>query len=263
MLLLLRHPPLRQSSLYLERLRALEIKKMLKLNEVYQLDAIKLLQSIPDQSIDALITDPPYSSGGLTASSRKVAPELKYLSSHNLYKTFTGDNRDQRSQQKWLISWLDEAFNKMKDGSVICVFSDWRQLPITTDALQMSGYIWLGIAVWDKTQMVRPQPHRFRNQAEYIVWGAKGTLSKDRTVPVLPGVYTCPIYPKEKQHITAKPLALMDSIVKICEPKGLIVDPFCGSGTTLVAAKKAGYQYLGCDLMDYNVEITKSRLAEV
>lgn len=236
---------------------------MLKINEVHHLDAIKLLQSLPDQSIDALITDPPYSSGGLSAGARKAAPEKKYLSSQDLYKTFVGDNRDQRSQQKWLISWLDEAFDKMKDGSVICVFSDWRQLPITTDALQMAGYIWLGIAVWDKTQMVRPQPHRFRNQAEYIVWGAKGTLSKDRTVPVLPGVYTYPISPKEKQHITAKPLALMDKIIKICEPGGLIVDPFCGSGTTLVAAKKAGYQYLGCDLMDYNVEISQKRLAEV
>lgn len=65
----------------------------------------------------------------------------------------------------------------------------------------MAGYVLLGIVVWDKTQMVRPQPHRFRNQAEYLIWGVKGKIPSERNVPVLPGVYTVPIYPKEKQHI--------------------------------------------------------------
>lgn len=236
---------------------------MVKINEVHQLDAIKLIASLSDDSVNALITDPPYSSGGMTASSRKAAPEVKYLSSHGLYQTFVGDSRDQRSQEKWLVSWLREAYPKMKAGGIVCVFSDWRQLPITTDALQMAGYVWLGIVTWDKTQMVRPQPHRFRCQAEYLVWGVKGKIPKESKVPVLPGSYTVPIYPKEKQHITAKPLELMRSIVKICETGGLIVDPFCGSGTTLVAAKEQGYQFIGCDALEYNVEISKKRLAEL
>lgn len=127
----------------------------------------------------------------------------------------------------------------------------------------MSGYVWLGIVTWDKTQMVRPQLHRFKNQTEYLVWGVKGKIPKDSKVPVLSGSYTVPIYPKEKQHITAKPLELMRSIVKICEPAGLIVDPFCGSGTTLVAAKEQGYQFIGCDALEHNVEISKKRLAEL
>lgn len=55
----------------------------------------------------------------------------------------------------------------------------------------------------------------------------------------------------------------MQKIVKICEPGGLIVDPFYGSGTTLVAAKEAGYSYIGSDLMPHNIEITKSRLEQV
>lgn len=232
-------------------------------NQVYQLQATKLLEALADNSIDALITDPPYSSGGMTASSRKAPPEKKYLSSHELYQTFTGDNRDQRAQEKWLTAWLTEAYSKVKPGGIVGVFSDWRQLPITTDALQMAGYIWLGIVVWDKTQMVRPQPHRFRNQAEYFVWGVKGKIPSDRKVPVLPGVYTIPIYPKEKQHITAKPIELMRRLVKICEPGGLVVDPFCGSGTTLVAAKLEGYNYIGSDLMEHNIEITKNRLNEI
>lgn len=127
----------------------------------------------------------------------------------------------------------------------------------------MAGYIWLGIVAWDKTQMVRPQPHRFRNQAEYLIWGVKDKIPSDRNVPVLPGVYTISIFPKEKQHITAKPLGLMRQLVKICEPGGLIVDPFCGRGTTLVAAKEAGYKYIGSDLMAHNIEITNQRLAEI
>lgn len=236
---------------------------MININEVYQMDAIQLLNAMEDDSIDALITDPPYSSGGMTSASRKLPPEKKYIANKGNYKTFTGDNRDQRSQEKWLALWLNLAYQKVKDGGMVCVFSDWRQLSITADALQMAGYVWLGIVVWDKTQMVRPQSHRFRNQAEYIIWGVKGKIPTDRNVPVLPGVYTVPIYPKEKQHITAKPIELMRNIVKICEPNGLIADPFCGSGTTLVAAKEAGYSYIGSDLMPHNIEITKSRLEQV
>lgn len=66
-------------------------------NQAYQIKATKLLAAIPNASIDALITDLPYSSGGMTSSSRKAPPEYKYINSKGLYQTFTGDNRDQRS----------------------------------------------------------------------------------------------------------------------------------------------------------------------
>lgn len=56
----------------------------------------------------------------------------------------------------------------------MCVFTDWRRLPLTTGALQCAGFTWRGVTVWDKTEGVRPQRGRFRNQADYIGGGAQG-----------------------------------------------------------------------------------------
>ncbi|MDP2794373.1 MAG: hypothetical protein Q8O25_09895 [Sulfurisoma sp.] len=63
------------------------------------------------------------------------------------------------------------------------VFSDWRQIPVTTDAMQAAGVTWRGIAVWDKTGGARPYKGGFRSQAEYIVWGSKGPLKGERYSP--------------------------------------------------------------------------------
>ena len=53
---------------------------------------------------------------------------------------------------------------------------DWRMLPTMTDAVQMAGWTWRGIVVWDKTNGCRPQLSRFRSQAEYVVWASRGAI---------------------------------------------------------------------------------------
>jgi len=62
-------------------------------------EALNVLRTLPDGSVDAVITDPPYSSGGLHSGSRKQTPNKKYTQSQvkNLRPEFSGDNRDQRS----------------------------------------------------------------------------------------------------------------------------------------------------------------------
>ncbi|WP_321863254.1 site-specific DNA-methyltransferase [Pseudomonas paraveronii] len=229
-------------------------------------DCLRYLEQIPDNSVDALITDPPYSSGGLHMGARQQPPSAKYLQSGggcNRYPEFTGDQRDQRSHLRWCVLWLTEAFRVLKPGAPVCLFSDWRQLPLTTDALQAAGFTWRGIAVWDKTEGVRPQLGRFRAQAEYIVWGSKGAMPLNRRAPALPGVVREPVRRKDKFHITGKPVALMQAIVKICEPGGLILDPFAGSGSTLVAAKLEGYRWLASEALQHNVQVASERVNSV
>ncbi|PMV27265.1 MULTISPECIES: DNA-methyltransferase [unclassified Pseudomonas] len=228
-------------------------------------DCLRYLEQIPDCSVDALITDPPYSSGGLHVGARQQAPSEKYLQSGGsvLYPEFMGDQRDQRSHLRWYVLWLTEAFRALKTGAPVCLFSDWRQLPLTTDALQAADFTWRGIAVWDKTEGVRPQKGRFSAQAEYIVWGSKGAMPLGRSVPPLPGVVREPVRRKDKFHITGKPTALMRALVKICEPGGVILDPFAGSGSTLVAAALEGYRWLASEALQHNVQIAQERLKTV
>jgi site-specific DNA-methyltransferase (adenine-specific) len=78
------------------------------------------------------------------------------------------------------------------------VFTDWRQPPTTTDAVQAGGCVWRGIGVWDKTFGCRPARGRFAAQAEYFVWGSKGAMPYERAVECLPGVFTHTVKHSEK-----------------------------------------------------------------
>jgi site-specific DNA-methyltransferase (adenine-specific) len=148
------------------------------------------------------------------------------------------------------------------------MFIDWRQLPSMTDALQWAGWVWRGILVWDKTNS-RPQRGRFRQQAEFVVWGSNGHMPLDRKAPVLPGVFRQSMPPFQKRiHQTEKPLEVMRDIVKIVEPGadsmsgGIILDPFAGAGTTVLAAMLEGYPAVGIELSQHYAEAAAKRIEE-
>lgn len=197
--------------------------------EIIQGDALKVLSGFAPGTFDAVITDPPYASGGRTQAEKNKSTAKKYSNmGDHAPPPFDGDAKDQRSWTRWAAEWLYDARKICKPGAPVCMFIDWRQLPAATDALQWAGWIWRGTAVWDKGNS-RPQKGRFRQQAEYIVWGSNGDMPISRPVPCLPGVFKYG-NPQNRIHLTEKPLQLMRDIVKITEPGGRILDPFAGSG---------------------------------
>ena len=169
--------------------------------EIIQGDALKVLSGFAPNTFDAVITDPPYASGGRTQSEKNKSTARKYSSmGENAPPPFDGDAKDQRSWTRWAAEWLYEARKASKLGAPVCMFIDWRQLPAATDALQWAGWIWRGTAVWDKGNS-RPQKGRFRQQAEYIVWGSNGDMPISRPVPCLPGVFKYG-NPQNRIHLT-------------------------------------------------------------
>lgn len=218
--------------------------------EVHCGDSLGVLQGMPSESVDAVITDPPYSSGGAFRGDRMMTTDVKYMesaSSRREMQQFSGDNRDQRSFHYWCALWLSECRRIAKQGSPIVVFTDWRQLPTTTDAVQAGGWVWRGIGVWAK-KSARPQMGRFASSCEYFVWGSNGPMPQNEDVGCLPGVFTIQASNLDKQqHATAKPLELMREVVKVVPPSGVILDPFCGSGTTGAAALLQGYRFIGIE----------------
>jgi site-specific DNA-methyltransferase (adenine-specific) len=220
------------------------------------------LRSLPGACADAVITDPPYSSGGQFRGDRVARVARKYLRRPQAeHSTFPGDNRDQRGFLAWCALWLAEALRVTKPGAVLVQFSDWRQLAVTIDAVQAGGWVWRGIGVWDKTVACRPQRGRFAAQAEYFVWASHGPLPLERGVPCLPGVFLHPSPRGERRHMTAKPEALMRDVVALCAPGGLVLDPFVGSGTTGVAALRTGRRFLGSELVTAYQALAAERLA--
>lgn len=85
----------------------------------------------------------------------------------------------------------------------------------------------------------------------------------ERGVRPLPGVFRYPVKKNDKHHLTGKPTPLMRNVVKICRPGGVILDPFAGSGTTIVAAELGGYAWLACELAESNIKTALARLAAI
>lgn len=170
----------------------MDIKPNTLLNE----DALIVLRQMPPGIADALITDPPYSSGGQFRGDRAQDTRNKYLTSGDIAAdyakhSFTGDNLDQRSWTSWTAEWLNLARAVTKPGGVAAIFTDWRQLGALTDAVQWAGWIWRGIMVWDKKNS-RPQPGRPKQQCEFIVWASNGPLDVKRNAPYMPGIFVAP-----------------------------------------------------------------------
>ena len=112
--------------------------------------------------------------------------------------------------------------------------------------------------MWDKGNS-RPQMGRFRQQAEYILWGSNGDMPISRPVPCLPGVFKYG-NPQNRIHLTEKPLQLMRDIVQITTPGGKILDPFAGSGSTVLAAVLEGYSAVGMELSGAYAALAIERL---
>lgn len=229
---------------------------------LYHGEALTLLRTLPDASVDAIIADEPYSSGGTSSRERTSrSPREKYQTTgtQRTYPTFYGEHRDQRSFAYWCALWLSECLRIARPGAPICMFTDWRQLPSATDALQAGGWLWQGIVPWTKPS-ARPHVGRFTNQCEYIVWGSNGPLGERPGIGVLAGFITAAVIAKEKHHLTGKPLAVMEHLVKICAPGGTILDPFAGSGSTGVAALRQGYSFIGIEQSADYIPIAQARL---
>lgn len=231
---------------------------------LYRGDALAVLRELPDASVDAVITDPPYSSGGMVRSDRVQDVHTKYVSSDsgsgNDLAAFSGDSRDSRGYHFWVALWLGECIRVVKVGGIAALFTDWRQLPTTTDALQAGGFVWRGVVPWYKPAG-RPVQGRWANSCEYVVWGSNGPrdlMALDGIA--LPGFYQASP-PREREHITQKPLSVMRELVKIVPPGGVILDPFMGSGTTGVAALNEGRRFIGVELTEHYAKVAADRLA--
>lgn len=237
----------------------------MRLNYIDNIDCLEGLRSLPDESVDLVLTDPPYSSGGAFAGDRRSRTAVKYTTSKQLganrLPDFSGDNMDQRGFMELSRQVLAKCREKTKPEGIVACFIDWRNLPALCDALQAAGWTWRGIAIWHKPNS-RPQKGRYRSEVEFVVWGSNGPMPFDRGVGVLPGLYRYPnVAGKDKQHQTEKPIALIEDLLKIVPEGATVLDPFMGSGTTAVACIRTGRNYIGFELSKQYHAIAMDRIA--
>jgi site-specific DNA-methyltransferase (adenine-specific) len=224
-------------------------------------DSVEIMRGMDGGSIDAVVTDPPYSSGGQFRGDRMANPSLKYIQSSSVdtFKLpFTGDNRDQRGFLIWCSIWMGEARRVCKPGGLIACFTDWRQLPTLTDALQCGGWVWRGIATWWKPG-IRMQRGRFSLSAEYVVFGSNGEWAEGEKSPQ--NVFSCaPVSGDEKEHIAEKPISVLNWIVGVTPAGSKVLDPFMGSGTTGISCIQLGRDFIGCEIDPFGYDVAQKRI---
>lgn len=161
-------------------------------------DCLTLMKEVEPGSVDLVLCGPPYSSGGTHAGDRKANTTAKYtdrdFDGAARLPAFSGDNMDQRSFTAFMRWVCSELRQKTREGGILEIFVDWRNLPAMTDAVQMAGWVWRGVIVWDKGTS-RNQPGRFRNDCEYVVWCSNGDLPIDwkaaKGIKAMPGRLSC------------------------------------------------------------------------
>jgi site-specific DNA-methyltransferase (adenine-specific) len=238
---------------------------------IYHGEALAVLSAMPASSVDVLLTDPPYSSGGMFRGDRVKQPDEKYRGWSQCdvgsrkptaeYGSFGGDTRDQRTWIRWCAAWGVESLRTVRVGGSCFLFTDWRQLPATTDLIQYSGWTWQGLVVWDKG-IGRPIAGRFRNHLEYIAWGSHGAHAPSGLYPsALISVAT--VHSSEREHVTQKPVQLLRALLAVLPDHPLtVLDPFMGSGSTLRAAKDCGHRAIGIEVDERYCEIAANRMSQ-
>lgn len=235
-------------------------------HQILQGDSLLLLPGLQIEPVGMVCTDPPYSSGGMFRSDRAGrSTGEKYIeggSTVRVLPDFHGDSRDQRGFLAWCSIWLAHCWQLAAPDAVLAVFTDWRQLPTLTDAVQAGGWVWRGLVPWSKTAGARPQRGWVRGQCEYIVLGTKSAPPRadEQGAPCLDGLFEWPV-PREKKHQTEKPAEVISWLLQLAKPGCLVLDPFAGSGTTGVAALLSGRSFVGIEIGEEYSTVCRRRCA--
>lgn len=208
-------------------------------SEVYNIDCLEYMKTLPDKAFDLAIADPPYGISVDTSclgQGTGVAPEKNTMLKLNKSRMHGGGKLKDRAINKFDVSWdykpptkefFDELFRVC--NNVIIWGGNYFDLPPTR-----------GIICWDKEQT-------FLNFSQWeMAWTSFDTTAK--IFRFSNRGFTCP-EKQERIHPTQKPIALYAWLLKHYSKEGdSIFDPMMGSQSSRIAAYKMGFDYVGCEL---------------
>lgn len=223
---------------------------------IYCADCLTALNHV-EQPVAAIITDVPFASGARTEAAKPSSGAMlrgeRWASKpiENDQMTTTGFI--------WMIREVCYAVRPiLRDGGSFLTFIDWRQWPNLVGAIESTNLRVNQMIVWDKYSY--GLGHGFRSQHELICHASKGTPSifSHDTGNVLRARRD-----DNSDHPTPKPAELLEDLIKTVSASGdLILDPFMGSGTTLVAAKQLGRRAIGIEIERKYCDIAIERLRQ-
>ncbi|HLJ91398.1 MAG TPA: DNA methyltransferase [Candidatus Angelobacter sp.] len=204
------------------------------LNNVTQGNCVDLLKQMPSESVDLLLTDPPY------------VP--RYQSSDG--RTVPNDNFT------WLNPAMSESFRVLRPHSFAIVFYGWTHVDKFVAAFRGAGFWLAGHLVFRKRYTSARRYLAYRHESAYLLAKGHPAMAGDPIADVRDWEYSF-----NRLHPTQKPVSALLPLVEAFSKRGQVVlDPFCGSGTSLVAAKQLGRHFVGFDISPDYAAIATRRL---
>lgn len=243
-------------------------------------DCFKILKKFESKSIDLIFADPPYflSSGGISCQSGKQVSVNK--GEWDYSKTI-------EDRIKYHRKWIALCRNVLKDNGTIMISSTLHSVYAIGVALELEGYSIINNIIWRKTN---PAPNLscrcFTHSTETIIWARKQLSLKKKGThyfnyvamkeendgkqmkdvwefkePEILNIATATKSEKEYgKHPTQKPVKLLERLITAASKENdLILDPFNGSGTTGIVAAQMHRKYIGIELDEKYLKLTKNR----
>jgi adenine-specific DNA-methyltransferase len=207
-------------------------------NAVLHGDCIDILHSFKSGSVDFVLTDPPY---------------LVRYQSRDGKRVHNDDN----------AAWLEPAFTQiyrvLKPGSYCVSFYGWNRVDQFAAAWSAAGFRIVGHLVFRKQYASSGRILRYSHECAYLLAKGNVTPPSQPISDVIEWKYT-----GNRLHPTQKPVSSLRPLVEtFCPAGGLVLDPFCGSGSTLVAARKLDRSYIGIEIDPEHYKTADARLAKL
>jgi site-specific DNA-methyltransferase (adenine-specific) len=208
------------------------------INTVLAGDCIEVLPQLSAGSIDFVLTDPPY---------------------FVRYETRDGRTVQNDNCSDWLIPAFGEIYRVLKPHSFCVSFYGWPKADLFLSAFRSAGFRPVGHISFVKDYVSRVGYMEGRHEVAYLLAKGRPCRPEDPPSDVIPFPYQ-----EEDLHPTQKPVSSLALLVDAFSKAGdVVLDPFSGSGSSLVAAKQCGRNYLGIELDPWYVEASTDRLNRV
>ncbi len=244
------------------------------INKIIQGDCKEILKNFPDNSIDCICSDVPYliATGGVAGIkkgihtggilNRQDLENSKDLKKNWLLKN--ADNVDFITSGKFFKNvpkfeeWLPEVYRVLKDGSHCYLMINARNIKELQTKAEEAGFKYLNLLVWEKQNRT---PNKYYQQScEFILMLRKGYAKNIKNMGKA-NIFKIQNPIGNKFHPNEKPVQLMKELIEeSTDPENIVLDMFCGSGSTCIAAKELGLNYIGIELEKKHADIAKERL---
>lgn len=218
--------------------------------DLYFGDCLDKLRTIPDKSIDLVVTDPPYELHTGGAGFMRDRPFWSELQELNIDKGFNE-------------KVLSELVRVMRDINMYIWVSKKQLLPTFDYFAKSLGCSWT-LLTWHKANPAPTINNKYLSDTEYCIFFKRGGVRLYGDYSTKSTYYTTMINKSDKDkfmHPTIKPLHIIKNLIINSSQKGeTVLDPFMGSGTTGVACKLLDRNFIGCEINETYYNIAKERI---